>query len=58
MKRIILIFFLLSGCSYNQTEYNNNNFSNINFYDNLSLEEFKIKLKEYANASSYPNIDN
>ena len=58
MKRIILIFFLLSGCSYNQTENNNNNFSNINFYDNLSLEEFKIKLKEYANGSSYPNIDN
>ncbi len=56
MKRIILIFFLLSGCAYNQTE-NNNNSSNVSFSDELSFEEFKIKLEEYANYSPYPNID-
>ena len=57
MKRIIIIFFLFSGCSYNQTE-NINNLSNINFSDDLTLEEFKIKLEEYANNSPYPNINN
>jgi len=57
MKRFILIFFLLSGCSYSPKE-NNINLSDINFSDNLSIEEFKIKLEDYANNSSYPNIDN
>jgi hypothetical protein len=57
MKRFILIFFLLSSCSYSPKE-NNINLSDINFSDNLSIEEFKIKLEDYANNSSYPNIDN
>ena len=56
MKRLILIFFLLSGCAYNQSQ-NNNNFSNIDFSDALTLEEFIIKLEEYAKNSPYPNID-
>ena len=57
MKKLILIFILLSSCAYNQNQ-NNNNFSNIDFSDTLSLEEFIIKLEEYANNSPYPNIDN
>jgi hypothetical protein len=57
MKRIILIFFLLSGCSYNQVDFTNN-VSDTNFTDNLSFEEFKTKLVEYAINSPYPNIDN
>ena len=57
MRRIILIFFLLSGCSYNQTE-NSNNLTNKNFLDNLSIEEFKIRLQDYAKKTPYPNIDN
>ena len=56
MKKIIIIFFLLSGCSPNYTE-NNSNLSNMNFTDSLSFEEFKIKLKEYANNSPYPDIN-
>jgi hypothetical protein len=56
MKIIFLIFFLLSGCAYNQTE-NNNNLSNINFLD-LSFEEFKVRLEEYSINSPYPDIDN
>ena len=56
MKQLIIIFFLLSGCAYNQTQ-NSNNFSNINFSDDLTLEEFIIKLNEYADNSPYPNID-
>ena len=57
MKRIILLFFLFSACTHSQTE-NNNNLSNVNFSDNLSFDEFKIKLEEYTNNSPYPNIDN
>ena len=57
MKKIILTFFLLSACSYNQTEVKDN-FANVNFSNDLSFEEFKIKLENYAKNSPYPNIDN
>ena len=61
MKKIILIIFLLSACSYNNDEkvnnISNNNLPFINFSNDLSFEEFKIKLEEYANNSPYPNID-
>jgi len=56
MKKFILIFFLFSGCVYSQNE-NTNAVSDINFSDDLTLEEFKLKLDEYANNSPYPNID-
>ena len=57
MNRIILIFFLISGCSYNQTK-NKDDLERINFSKELTFEEFKIKLDEYANNNPYPNIDN
>ena len=57
MKRIILIIFLFTGCSYNETE-NITNLSPINFSNDLSLEEFKIKLDIYTSNSVYPNINN
>ena len=56
MRKFILIFFLFSGCVYNQNT-NINAVSDINFSDDLTLEEFKLKLEEYANNSPYPNID-
>ena len=56
MKKFILIFLLLSGCVYKQNT-NINAVSDINFSDDLTLEEFKLKLEEYANNSPYPNID-
>ena len=56
MKRFILIFFLFSGYVYNQNT-NTNVVSDINFSDDLTLEEFKLKLEEYAKNSPYPNID-
>ena len=56
MKRIILIFFLFSGCVNNQSQ-NTNNFSAIDFSNVSTMEEFKIKLEEYADNSPYPNID-
>ena len=57
MKRIILIFFLITGCSYDKNKIMNIT-SQIKFSDDLTLEEFKIKLEDYSNNSSYPNIDN
>ena len=56
MRRIILIFFLITGCSYDQSK-KMNNISKIKFSDDLTLEEFKIKLDVYTSNSSYPNID-
>ena len=57
LRIIFLIFFLVTGCSYDQTE-KKNNISNIDFLVVLTLEEFKIKLEEYTNNSFYPNLDN
>ena len=56
MKRFILIFLLFTGCVYNQNA-NIKAVPDINFPDDLTLEEFKLKLEEYANKSPYPNID-
>tara|TARA_B100001741_G_scaffold305687_1_gene298206 strand:+ start:76 stop:249 length:174 start_codon:yes stop_codon:yes gene_type:complete len=57
MKKILIIFFLLSACSTNQ-KTNKTSLENLNFSDNLTINEFKIRLEEYALNSPYPNIDN
>ena len=56
MKRFILIFLLFSGCVNNKNA-NIDVVSDIKFSDDSTLEEFKLKLEEYANNSPYPNID-
>ena len=57
MKKIsILIFCFLISCSPNKVQNQNKN--DHNFSTLLSLEEFKIRLKEYAINNPYPNIDN
>jgi hypothetical protein len=55
MKKFFLILFL-SGCVSTQNPTKNND-DNINFSDDLTLEEFKIKLDVYIESSNYPNID-
>ena len=57
MKKFLFIFFFLLSCSSNQNEINSN-YSNMIFSEDLTIEEFKTKLEEYANNSPYPNIDN
>ena len=57
MKKLLIIFILISGCSINKNELSNN-FSDINFSDDLSFEEFQIKLEAYTQNSPYPNINN
>ena len=57
MKMLLIIFFLTASCSMNNDKLENN-FSDINFSDDMTLEEFQNKLEEYAENSPYPNIDN
>ena len=56
MKKFFLILLLLNCCSINETELKKD-LQNINFSDDLSLDEFKVKLKEYANINPYPSVD-
>ena len=57
MKKLLIIFFLTVSCSMNNDKLENN-FSDINFSDDMTFEEFQSKLEEYAENSPYPNIDN
>ena len=57
MKKLLIIFFLTASCSMNNDKLENN-FSDINFSDDMTFEEFQSKLEEYAENSPYPNIDN
>ena len=57
MKKFFLIFLFLLSCSSSQNEINSNN-SKVNFSEDLTLEQFKIKLEDYANNNPYPNINN
>ncbi len=57
MKKILILFFLMNGCTY-VNDNKKMNKSIFNFSNNLTIEEFKLKLEEYAINSPYPNIDN
>ena len=56
MMKYILIFFFLISCS-SKNEIIQNNFQNLNFSNDLTFEEFREKLEEYAKSQPYPNID-
>ena len=47
---IIIIFFLIS-CSSNLSK------NDFDFSNDITFDEFKIRLNEYANNNTYPNID-
>ena len=57
MKKILIFFLFLTSCVANQSEVNNNNFLDLKYNEDLSFDEFKIKLEVYAVNSPYPNID-
>jgi hypothetical protein len=57
MKKLLIIFFLTASCSMNNDKLENK-FSDIDFSDDMTFEEFQNKLEEYAENSPYPNIDN
>ena len=50
---IIIIFF--QACSPNTFNQNYNN--ELDFFNEMSFEEYKLKLQEYAINNPYPNID-
>tara|TARA_B100001093_G_scaffold515689_1_gene592570 strand:- start:1847 stop:2020 length:174 start_codon:yes stop_codon:yes gene_type:complete len=56
MKKFLIIIIFIAGCSSKKVELNNNLFDFI-FSNDLSFAEFKTKLKNYAENSPYPNID-
>ena len=55
-KKLFLIIVLLYSCSVNPNSESKKKI-NFNYLDNLSFEEFKVKLNEYVNNTSYPKID-
>ena len=55
IKRLLFLILFLNSCSGNSGKLNLQN--DFQFNDNLSFEEFKIKLDEYAIKNPYPNID-
>tara|TARA_Y100000741_G_C17917926_1_gene422229 strand:+ start:322 stop:495 length:174 start_codon:yes stop_codon:yes gene_type:complete len=57
MKRLFIIIILIAGCSKNNNELKNDSLS-IKFSDDMSFEEFKIKLEDYGNNSPYPDLNN
>tara|TARA_B100000767_G_scaffold239340_1_gene234539 strand:+ start:391 stop:561 length:171 start_codon:yes stop_codon:yes gene_type:complete len=54
MKKLLLLLFLFSCSSIDLTK--KSEISDINFYDNLSFEDFKKKLIQYAKTNPYPDI--
>ncbi len=56
MKKFLVIIIFIAGCSSKKVELDNNLFD-FNFSNELSFAEFKTKLKNYAENSPYPNID-
>jgi hypothetical protein len=54
--KILFLFFLLIGCTSIESNSNVKK-QNFDFSDDLSIEEFRIKLENYAINSPYPNID-
>ena len=57
MNRYLLIFLFLISCSSN-SDITQKNSEEFDFSNNLTFEEFKEKLEEYAENQPYPNIDN
>ena len=57
MKYIIILLLLLNSCVIKKDEVSNKQLD-FNFNEEMTFEEFKIKLEDYSNKSPYPNIDN
>ena len=55
IKFFFLIIILLSSCSLKINEKN----TKIDFesFENMSFDEFKLKLNNYAKNNPFPNID-
>ena len=55
MKRLFfLILFFLQSCVLNGEKES----FDLDFSDNMTFQEFQIKLDEYAKNSQYPDLNN
>ena len=52
---IIFLLILLPSCSKNSPKLEKSD--DYSFSNTMTFDEFKIKLKVYADKSPYPNID-
>ena len=57
MKYILILLLLLNSCVIKKNKVLNKQLD-LNFNEEMTFEEFKIKLEEYSNNSPYPNINN
>ena len=57
MKYMLILLLLLNSCVIKKNKALNQEL-NLNFNEQMSFEEFKVKLEEYSNNSPYPNINN
>ena len=56
MKKLILLFFIVSSCS--QPLAKKTSLKKINIYENLTFDEFKSIILNYSKKSDYPDIKN
>ena len=57
MKYMLILLLLLNSCVIKKNKAFNKQLD-LNFNEEMTFEEFKIKLEEYSNNSQYPNINN
>ena len=56
MKYCLILLLLMNTCAIKENKVSNEQLD-LNFNNEMTFDEFKIKLKEYSNNSPYPNID-
>ena len=54
--KLLIIILLLNNCT--TSSVNNELKKNVIFTENMSIEEFRLKLNEYALISPFPDIKN
>ena len=54
---MLILLLLLNSCVIKKNKALNQELE-FNFNEEMTFEEFKIKLEEYSNSSSHPNINN
>tara|TARA_Y100000022_G_scaffold196602_1_gene203839 strand:- start:694 stop:867 length:174 start_codon:yes stop_codon:yes gene_type:complete len=57
MKYMLILLLLLNSCVIKKNKVLNKQLD-LNFNEEMTFEEFKIKLEEYSKNSPYPNINN
>ena len=56
MKYCLILLLLINACAFKKNKVSNEQLD-LNSNNEMTFDEFKIKLKEYSNNSPYPNIN-